>query len=98
MLTASNGREAVEVFRAHADAITAVLLDRTMPAMDGEEAFDEIRRIRPDAPVVLSSGYSEKEASERFAGRGLAGFLQKPYRARSLVEKLREVSRGADRT
>ncbi len=98
VLTASNGREAVEVFRAHADAITAVLLDRTMPAMDGEEAFDEIRRIRPDAPVVLSSGYSEKEASERFAGRGLAGFLQKPYRARSLVEKLREVSRGADRT
>jgi len=93
VVTASNGREAVEIFRTHADAIAAVLLDRTMPAMDGEEAFDEIRRIRPDAPVVLSSGYSEQEASEKFAGRGLSGFLRKPYQARSLVEKLREVAR-----
>ena len=58
VLEAADGHEAVEVFRAHQEDILLVLLDMTMPRMSGEEAFDEIRKIKPDALVMLSSGYT----------------------------------------
>ncbi|MCP4654059.1 MAG: response regulator [bacterium] len=91
VLTAEDGRQAVEVFARRADEIRLVLLDMAMPRMDGEEAFREIRRIRPEARVLLSSGYNEQTATNRFAGRGLAGFIQKPYRLAALREKIRNV-------
>lgn len=56
-----------------------------MPRMDGEEAFRELRRIDPGVQVILTSGYSEQDATESFAGKGLAGFLQKPYRPQELL-------------
>ena len=92
VLRAKDGREAVRVFRERAQEITAVLLDLTMTGMSGEETFDRIRSIRPDARVILSSGFSEQEATLRFEGKGLLGFLQKPYRQSALLEKLREVT------
>ena len=91
VLTASDGREAVDVFRKRADEITLVILDLTMPHLDGEQAFREIRRIQSDVKVLLSSGYNEQDATQRFTGKGLAGFLQKPYSVDSLKRKLREV-------
>ena len=94
VLTALDGREAVEVFREHADETVCVLLDLTMPHLDGEQAFREIRRIRPEAQVVLSSGYSMLDATQRFAGKGLAGFIQKPYTMATLRESLEEVLGG----
>jgi len=78
-LTAVDGRNAVEVYRQHGAKIVVVLLDMTMPKMDGSECFCELRRINPDVKVVLSSGYNEEEATSRFTGKGLTGFLQKPY-------------------
>ncbi len=89
VLTAADGREAVEIFEKHAGEITLVLLDMTMPHMGGEEAFREIRRIRGDARVILSSGYNEQEITSRFSGKRLAGFIQKPYQYDVLVEKIR---------
>jgi DNA-binding NtrC family response regulator len=59
--------------------------------MNGEESFREMRKIREDLRVILSSGYSESEATRRFTAKGLAGFLQKPYTADELGEKLRAV-------
>ena len=91
VLTASHGREALETFRAHADDIVCVLLDLTMPHMDGEETFREMRRLRPGVKVLLCSGYNEQEATQRFSGKGLAGFLQKPYSMRALREELRRI-------
>lgn len=91
VLTASDGLEGVEQFAKHADKISAVVLDMTMPNMNGEEAFLEIRKIKPDARVLLISGYSEQEATTRFAGKGLAGFLQKPFKADELRRKIRSV-------
>ncbi|HOZ45538.1 MAG TPA: PAS domain S-box protein [Candidatus Hydrogenedentes bacterium] len=91
VLTACDGADGVEVFREHADEIRLVLLDMTMPRLSGEQAFAELRRIRPGVRVVLSSGYNEQEATNRFAGKGLAGFLQKPYQPVTLMQKLREV-------
>ncbi len=90
-LAAKDGQEAVEVFREHADSITCVLLDLTMPRMDGGEACLEIQRIRRDVAIILTSGYEESELTERFDGYDMAGFVQKPYRLGKLREVLRRV-------
>jgi DNA-binding NarL/FixJ family response regulator len=76
-----------------ADKIQVVLLDMTMPVMSGEETFRQFKTIRPDVRVLLSSGYNEAEAVRRFTGKGLAGFIQKPYSALTLAEKIRSVLR-----
>ncbi len=94
VLTAGDGFEAVDMFRAHANNIEAVLLDMTMPKMSGEDVFREIQRIRPEVRVILTSGYGEEEAMTRFSAEGLAGFLQKPFRLETLEAKLREVLEG----
>ncbi len=91
VLTAQSGPQALELFRSQPGEITAVLLDATMPKMDGLETFEELQRIHPDVRVILSSGYSEQEATERFTGKGLAGFIQKPYRLEDLDQKLRDI-------
>ncbi len=94
IITAENGRQAIERFREDADDVAAVLLDMTMPDMNGEETFRELRRIRSDARIILSSGYSQQEITSRFAGKGLAGFVQKPYLATTLLTKLRQALEG----
>jgi len=91
VMTAADGREAVEVFRENADRIDLVLLDMTMPQMGGEETFQELRKCRSDARVILSSGYSECDVTARFSGKGLAGFVQKPYVSEELIEVVRQV-------
>jgi two-component system cell cycle sensor histidine kinase/response regulator CckA len=97
VLTACDGREAVEIFRLFRDEISAVLLDMTMPHLTGEEAFREMRTLHGEVRVVLTSGYNEHEATNRFVGKGLAGFIQKPYRPGELVDLLNRVI-GAKRT
>jgi PAS domain S-box-containing protein len=91
VLTATDGRDGVAAFRQHADEIAVVLLDMTMPGLNGEEAFRAIREIRGDVPVLLCSGYNEQDATNRFRGQGLAGFIQKPFELDHLADKLREV-------
>jgi CheY-like chemotaxis protein len=90
VLTGSDGREGLDVFRAHKDDICLVLIDMTMPHMDGAETFRELRRIRDGVPVILSSGYNEQTVTNQFAGKGLAGFIQKPYRYDQLIEVVRK--------
>ena len=90
-VVASDGAEAVEIFEREPRGFVAVLLDLTMPVMGGEEALRHIRTLSSDIPVVLSSGYSELEAIQRFTGQGLAGFLQKPYTSLALAQTLRRV-------
>ncbi|MBW1809674.1 MAG: response regulator [Deltaproteobacteria bacterium] len=91
VLTAGHGRQALEIFTEQADKIDCVLLDLTMPYMDGEECFRELRRIKKDVKVILTSGYNEHDLISRFAGKGLAGFIQKPYRFRKLIGQLKKV-------
>jgi two-component system, cell cycle sensor histidine kinase and response regulator CckA len=87
-VTAVDGVDAVARFEAEPDRFSLVLLDLTMPRRGGVETFEAIRRIRPQVPIVLMSGYAEEEASARFVGRGLAGFLQKPFTLAELVTAL----------
>lgn len=94
VLTADDGISGIEIFKNNIDDIGAVLLDMTMPHMNGEETFEELRRIRRDVQVILSSGYNEQEAISRFPGQGLAGFIQKPYRVDELVHVLQKVFKG----
>lgn len=91
VLLADDGREAVEVFRARKDDISCVILDLTMPVMDGGDAFHQLRAIDPDVVVLLSSGYNEQETMEQFEGSGLDGFIQKPYQVPMLEEKLKMI-------
>jgi CheY-like chemotaxis protein len=93
-LTAKDGASAVDVYRRQPDDIGLVLLDLTMPVMNGEEALRHMQLINPRVRVLLTSGYNEVEAVQRFSGKGLAGFIQKPYTAAALAEKVKEVLVG----
>ncbi|MDE0883917.1 MAG: response regulator [Myxococcota bacterium] len=89
VVEAADGFEAVEIFGAGPDEFGCILLDLTMPNMDGVETYSKLREIRPDVRVVLCSGYPEPAAMARFADVGLSGFLKKPYEPEELLECLR---------
>jgi CheY-like chemotaxis protein len=94
VIEASNGQEAIELFQRNSSRIQLALIDLSMPVMNGEECLKHLKSMRPDLPVVLSSGYSETEAARRLQTAGLATFLQKPYTAQHLAELVK----GALRT
>ena len=95
-ISATDGEEALLLFEKHADEIACVLLDLTMPRMDGLSAFRQMRRLRPDVKVILCSGYDEHEATRRFTSEGLAGFIQKPYILRDLSSMIAQVLKGPE--
>jgi len=90
-IQAEDGLEALNQLRRHGPEICLVIMDLTMPHLDGEETCRAMRAEGCTVPVILSSGFNEMEAVNRFAGKGLAGFLQKPYRAQDLVKMVRGV-------
>ena len=89
VVTAEDGRQGLEVFKVNQSEIVAVILDLTMPHMDGVETYRELRQIDKDIKVIVASGYSENDISDQFAGKGLAGVIQKPFRLFELREKLK---------
>ena len=91
VLTANDGRAGLVVYQDRMDDIVCVLLDLTMPHMGGEETLRQLRQIRGKISVILSSGYNEQEVMERFSGKQVTGFIQKPYSSSTLKEKLRDV-------
>jgi hemerythrin-like metal-binding protein/PAS domain S-box-containing protein len=91
---ARDGLEALQLFEANRDRIRLILMDLTMPRMDGEEAYKQLRRAGAMAPIILSSGFGQEEALRRFRGKGLAGFLPKPYRFQTLVDVIRIALEG----
>jgi PAS domain S-box-containing protein len=91
VLVAENGERGVEVFRRNVDRVQCVVLDMAMPVMGGEETLPRLKSVRADIPVILSSGFSESEAVPRFQGKGLTGFIQKPYKAATLSAKIKAV-------
>jgi PAS domain S-box-containing protein len=90
VVEAGDGREALELLGAAGAPVRAVLLDLTMPRMDGREAFGEMHRLRPDLPVILCSGYDVHEEGDRLADLPFSGFLQKPFRLEELRRALQK--------
>jgi CheY-like chemotaxis protein len=91
VLLAENGQDGIDVFRKHVSDLRAVLLDLTMLVASGQEALRQMRLMDGNIPVILSSGFNEAEAIRPFTGKGLAGFLQKPYTAAALASKVKDV-------
>ncbi len=89
---ANDGREAVKSFAANPQKFDLVLLDLTMPHLDGEETFRQLRHLRPGVRVILVSGFNQNEVMTRFAGKGLAGFLQKPFEIKEFQQTVRAIS------
>lgn len=79
VLTAPNGKRGLELFKQLKDEITGVILDLTMPEMNGEQALRAMQQVAAQVKVIVMSGYSEEEMSQRFANCELVGFLQKPF-------------------
>jgi len=94
IVLAPDGREAIDLFCSAPGEFLFVMLDLTMPEMDGEETFRELRRLDPRVRVLLMSGFDEVETTARFTGLGLAGFIQKPFKLATVREKLREILAG----
>jgi|GEM_PF-3118089 len=91
VLPAADGQAAIAEFRDHLDEIVAVVLDLTMPHMSGEDTLLEIRRLRPDVPVLLVSGFSEQEVMTRFCVQAASDFLAKPFKIQELKEKMQAI-------
>ena len=91
VLTAGSGHEGLRLFRAFSREIDAVLLDLTMPEVDGSLVLAEIHRLDPHARVILMSAYSERRAAERLHGLRTAAFLQKPFRSLDLIRTVCDV-------
>ena len=93
VLYAADGLEARSLFRERWADIDLVILDMTMPHMDGAETFKALAAIDPDVTVLLASGYAERQISQRFGRVGPAGFVQKPFRVRTLLATVETVLR-----
>jgi len=91
VLLASNGEEALEVYKRNQDAIAVVILDMIMPGISGGKTYDLLKEINPGAKVILSSGYSEDGEAARIMSRGCDGFIQKPFGIKELSQKIREI-------
>ena len=94
VLEAADGKEAVDVFHGNPSTIDAVVLDMTMPNIDGPETLRLLRHMEPEVRVLLSSGYSEQEARLLMADYQGVSFLKKPYLPRELIGKLQEFLEG----
>jgi PAS domain S-box-containing protein len=92
--TVCDGREAVEVYKERGADFKAVILDMTMPNMDGREAMVEMRRINPHLRVLVASGYDEVETTSRFGDIIDYGFLHKPFKLDDLRERMRAILEG----
>ena len=91
VLEAQSGKQGVDIFAKHKDNIDLVILDMIMPDMGGGEAFDRIKEIDPRVKVLLSSGYSIDGQAGEIMKRGCDGFIQKPFKANALSEKLKQL-------
>ncbi len=89
---ADSGQQAIDSLRQRGSRFDLVLLDLTMPGMDGYATFTALRQLQPDQRIVVFSGYTAQDAKQRFAGQNLNGFLQKPFSTDSLREALREAT------
>jgi CheY-like chemotaxis protein len=89
VITARDGFECLNIYKRLKERISLIIMDFTMPIMDGSEVFDELRVINPRVCVVLSSGFTEQEKLRGMLAKGLRGFIPKPYTQQKLLLQVR---------
>ncbi len=91
VIIARDGFQCLDLYQKHQQQIDLIILDFTMPLMDGSEVFNELREINPHVPVVLSSGFTEQDKLRWMLAKGLRGFIPKPYTHEKLLLQVRSV-------
>jgi len=91
VLSAQNGKKAIELYTRNKDLIHLVILDMVMPEMNGELVYDGLVEINPDIKVLISSGYSQSGPAEKILKKGCNGFIQKPFKIKKLGQAIRKV-------
>jgi two-component system cell cycle sensor histidine kinase/response regulator CckA len=91
VLTASGGRQAIEIVTQHGKTISLVILDMIMPEMSGSQTYDALHKIEPKLKVLLSTGYTINGQVQEVLDRGCNGFIQKPFDITTLSAKVREI-------
>ena len=90
VIEASNGKEALELYQKNSDDITLVVTDMGMPVMNGYELFRELKKLKPELPIIISSGFGDADVTSKIAREDIAGLISKPYS----FDQLREVVKG----
>jgi CheY-like chemotaxis protein len=95
VLTASGGKQALEIVRQNGTKISLVLLDMTMPEMSGRQTYEALQKIMPGIKVLLCSGYSIEGQAQQLLDSGCNGFIQKPFDVAVLSAKVKEIMQCA---
>jgi CheY-like chemotaxis protein len=98
VIEASNGKEALDLYQQNSADITIVVTDMGMPIMNGSELFRELKKIRPELPIIISSGFGEVDVSSKIPCADFAGLIGKPYSFDQLREVLKSVVEGTKHT
>ena len=91
ILEAGDGRQAVDLYRIHRDAIDLVILDMSMPVMGGKETFDLLAGVDNDVKVILSTGFADSDDIRQLQKRGVKAVIEKPFRVDELVSTIQHV-------
>ena len=91
VIKARGGEEAIRKYQENKDRIDMVILDMIMPDVGGNEAYEKIKKIDPEAKILLSSGYSINGQATEILKKGCNGFIQKPFSLKELSKKIREI-------
>jgi CheY-like chemotaxis protein len=91
VITATNGEKAIDLFLQHRKSIGCVVLDLTMPGMDGQETFEKLRRTDPDMPVIIASGLAADQVSAQFGDKPPSSIIQKPYQVADLSTTIQNI-------
>ncbi|MFZ1200489.1 MAG: response regulator, partial [Desulfobacterales bacterium] len=91
VLSAANGRKAIEIYTANKDKIDLVVLDMVMPDMGGRVVYERLKQCNPDVKVLLSSGYSLSGEAAEIMRSGCNGFIQKPFNIKELTAQIDQI-------
>jgi CheY-like chemotaxis protein len=91
VLLASDGHEALDIYRQQRDKIDLILVDLTMPGLSGEEILLQLQKLKATQKIVIMSGYGETETMKRCAELGVVGFISKPFELQVIVAKLKSL-------